>query len=73
MIVPVATIELLFCMCGPEERKCKHCYKAFVVDSHGELDRVDCIACGNPTWPQDIIRRTKTEIKKERQNYDDAL
>lgn len=81
--MPVVTgVELMFCMCGPLERKCTHCGGIFQEDPHGSrkrlyflpkmeeivVDCIKCIFCGNLTWPKDYIKRSKEEIRTERRS-----
>ncbi len=65
-MVVVGSIELMFCSCGPAERKCNYCQKLFVIDPHVESKKINCVFCGNPTWLEDTVHRTKFEIKEER-------
>lgn len=40
MSITVAAIELMFCMCGPLERKCSYCGKHFQEGHHGGIGGV---------------------------------
>lgn len=65
----VDSIELLFCMCGPLERKCTYCERHFQEDPHNEtIETIHCIFCGNITYKTNRVKRDKKVIKAERKN-----